>query len=88
MSNEFIEDAIYPLTIIADRYSGTYSGGDYTAWNLEPWCIPDGVEYDGGDALDFWEENKIVYGKGRTVSEAVADLYCKMKGAENEQRED
>lgn len=77
---EFVGDEIYPLTIIADRYCGTYSGGLYTAWNLPPEAIPDGVEYDGDDALDFWEEdNTIPYGKGRTANEAVADLYIKLK---------
>lgn len=25
----------YPLTIIADRYNGTYSGGRFTAWNMD-----------------------------------------------------
>jgi hypothetical protein len=83
----FVEDEIYPLTIIADRYSGTYSGGLYTAWNLAYDVIPDGVEFDGDDALDFWESNSIPYGKGRTVSEALIDLYLKLKGAGNEQRE-
>lgn len=76
---EVMEDEIYPLTIVADRYAGAYSGGDYIAWNLEPWLVPEGTEYDGADGLDFWEENKIVCGKGRTVSEALVDLYCKLK---------
>ena len=26
---------IYPLTIINDRYAGTYSGGIFTAWNMD-----------------------------------------------------
>ena len=30
MNNE-----MYPLTIIKDRYNGTYSGGMYLAFNLE-----------------------------------------------------
>lgn len=81
--NPFIEDTIYPLTIIADRYNGTYSGGSFLAWNLDADVIPEGAQgYDGFDALDFWEDNKIPCGKGRTVSEAVLDLYVKMKGGE------
>lgn len=81
--NPFIEDTIYPLTIIADRYSGTYSGGRILAWNLEADAIPEGAQgYDGDDALDFWENDKTPCGKGRTVSEAVLDLYVKMKGGE------
>ena len=84
MSKKFMEDEIYPLTIIADRYSGTYSGGVYLAWNLVPDAIPEGVEYDGDDGMDFWENNEIVCGKGNTVSEALADLYVKLKGGTEE----
>ncbi len=85
----FIEDTIYPLTIIADRYTGTYSGGSFLAWNLDPDCIPEGAQgYDGADALDFWEKNTIPCGKGRTVSEALADLYIQLnRRAGNEQRD-
>ena len=79
MSMEFIEDEIYPLTITADRYSGTYSGGDYIAWNFDAIDIPEDVNAGDEFCWDFWEKNKIVCGKGRTVSEAIADLYVKMK---------
>lgn len=67
---------IYPLTIIADRYSGTYSGGAYTAWNLDCWDIPDGP--DGGDTecMMFWDnaDKYYIIGRGGTPDEAVADL--------------
>lgn len=76
----FIEDEIYPLTITADRYSGTYSGGAYTAWNLDANEIPEDIYFDDYGWLDFWRENSIVCGKGRTVSEALADLYIKLHG--------
>ena len=81
----FIEDEIYPLTITADRYSGTYSGGAYIAWNLDANEIPEDIYYDDCGSCDFWLENSIVCGKGRTVSEAVVDLYIKLnKGRAND----
>lgn len=84
MSKEFMEDEIYPLTIVADRYNGAYSGGKYTAWNLLAEDIPEGTEADDVDCYDFWLTNEIVCGKGRTVSEALADLYIKLKGGGQE----
>lgn len=79
MSKEFMEDEIYPLTITADRYSGTYSGGNFIAWNLDADEVPDGIYFDDCGCHEFWLENEIVCGKGRTVSEALADLYIKIK---------
>lgn len=80
MSKDFMEDEIYPLTIVADRYNGAYSGGKFTAWNLLAEDIPEGIEGDDCDCHSFWLENEIVCGKGRTVSEALSDLYVKLKG--------
>ena len=37
-------------------------------------------EGDDCDCDSFWVENEVVCGKGRTVSEALADLYIKLKG--------
>lgn len=31
---------VYPLTICNDRYIGTYSGGEWTAWNCDPDDVP------------------------------------------------
>lgn len=80
MSKDFMEDEIYPLTIIADRYNGAYSGGSYTAWNLYPHDVPGCVYGDDCECHRFWLKNEIVCGKGNTVSEALADLYIKLKG--------
>lgn len=84
MSKDFMEDEIYPLTIVKDRYSGAYSGGEHTAWNLDFYEIPIDIALDDVCCMEFWEneENKQKYivGKGRTVSEALADLYVKLKG--------
>ena len=83
--NEFIEDSIYPLTIVSDRYSGAYSGGNYTAWNLLAEDVPEGIEADDVDCHSFWLDNEIVCGKGRTVSEALADLYTKLNSQEEQE---
>ena len=83
----FMEDEIYPLTIVRDRYIGTYSGGEYTAWNLNFYEIPMDIALSDVYCMKFWdnEENrkKYIVGKGRTASEALADLYIKLKGGAN-----
>ena len=65
---------IYPLTIVKDRYSGCYSGGEYTAWNLEPEEIPTEIFYDDVSCYGFWLSNKILVGKGDTPQEAIMNL--------------
>lgn len=82
---DFMEDAIYPLTIVADRYSGTYSGGEYIAWNKHWWDVPEDTFGGDIDCMLFWKKNKIVCGKGRTVSEALSNLYFKLRAKEGEQ---
>lgn len=70
----------YPLTIVEDRYGGCYSGGAYTAWNLEPWEVPvDIADGDLGCGV-FWANNKLTYGKGGTPDEAERDLLNKICG--------
>ena len=77
----FVEDEIYPLTIISDRYTGTYSGGEYLAFNLDFDEIPQGVLGDDVTAMEFWDyySKDYIVGKGRTVSQALLDLYIKLK---------
>ena len=84
MSKEFMEDEIYPLTITADRYTGAYSGGKFIAWNLDADEVPEAIYYDDCGCHEFWLTNEIVCGKGRTVSEALADLYMKLKRSDTE----
>ena len=72
--NEMRFDDIYPLTILRDRYSGSYSGGEYTAWNLYPEDIPDGPFSGDGDCFDFWLENTIPVGVGETPNDAIRSL--------------
>lgn len=81
---------IYPLTIIVDRYNGTYSGGAFTAWNLHPEIIPDDIYSVDGTCNAFWRElnhdeksynyrkyhNKC--GVGNTIQEAIDNLQSKL----------
>lgn len=75
--------SVYPVTIVEDRYNGTYSGGRYTAWNLFPWEIPDGAFEDDTSCMFFWEDNEkhneFTVGLGDTPDEAERDLIRKME---------
>jgi len=69
----------YPITIIADRYSGIYSGGLFMCWPLDYYEIP--VEPDASDVpcANFWETyDKNLVGFGDTPDEALQDLRCKL----------
>ena len=74
------DSAPYPMTIVQDRYGGRYSGGAYTAWLLEPCEVPG--EIGCGDLIcsAFWDENKLICGKGDTPDEAERDLLIKIRG--------
>ena len=73
-------DTVYPLTIKADRYSGVYSGGKYTAWPCNEAAIPDEVFADDVSCAHEWgvikSERRLV-GIGCTPSVALVDLYLK-----------
>ena len=79
--NDSIYDIIYPLTITADRYGGAYSGGNFTAWNLEPCEVPKEPFKSDVVCNTFWHSNKnIICGKGDTPEEAAANLYVLLGG--------
>ena len=77
---------LWPVTIIMDRYSGTYSGGQYTAWNCYPEDIPNDVFSNDMACAEFWgindETNKYIVGKGRTPDDAQNDLFNKIDAQE------
>ena len=75
---------LYPLTIVMDRYSGVYSGGIFTAWNLDPDEVPEEICWDDGSVMTFFDnvregKSPFVYGIGKTPDEAAMDLYIKIK---------
>ena len=69
----------YPVTIIYDRYGGTYSGGKWLAFNKYEDDIP--IEISGGDteAFYFWKSYKGIVGKGASPNEAYENLKNKIK---------
>lgn len=79
------ETGIYPLVVVCDRYTGVYSGGEYTAWNHYLDEIPQEIESGDVECREFWlgeTADRYKVGKGATVAEAVADLARKMEVAE------
>lgn len=69
----------YPITIIADRYNGTYSGGKWTAWNQDFYDIPKEIDGDDVTCFEFWNDNMEVVGLGNTPEEACLDLITKIR---------
>ena len=73
-------DTIYPLTIKADRYSGVYSGGEYTAWPCDEADIPDEIDMDDVRCAHEWgviKSERQHVGIGCTPSVALVDLFLK-----------
>lgn len=73
---------IYPVTIIKDRYSGTYSNAQWLALQADSSQVPDEIGSDDGDEMNFWRAHKdseLPIGKGKTPDEALADLIIKSK---------
>lgn len=64
----------YPLTIIADRYSGTYSGGEFTAWAEYPQNIPKEAMASDITCGLFWVNTDFIVGRGSNPNAAVEDL--------------
>lgn len=79
-----VYENLYPLTIVMDRYTGVYSGGIFTAWNLNPDEVPEEICEDDNSASKFFDDIRyrrrdFVYGIGETPDEAAMDLYMKIE---------
>lgn len=78
------EISSYPITIIKDRYNGTYSGGLWLAFNMTVEDLYEKSEgaFDDEDVvcMNFWhnEAQKFIIGKGKTPDEAIVNL-CKQR---------
>lgn len=60
------QEDIYPLTVIRDRYNGTYSGASYLAFNLDSNSVPSEVHESDTPCSYFWDlidEGNFVEGK-------------------------
>ena len=74
----------YPITIIRDRYEGTYSGALWLVFPVDYNEIPEGVDGDDVECAEFWESYKEPVGKGTYPNDALADLLEKMNESEDE----
>ena len=77
------EKDIYPLTIVADRYAGAYSGGLCLAFNLYPHEVPSAIFGGGTEAMEFWkdggEHEKYIIGKAHRPDTAGYRLREKLQ---------
>lgn len=68
---------LYPCVIISDRYCGAYSGGRWTAWHRNYDDIPEEIDSDDSDCMNFWGGNDEIVGLGDTPEESYNDLIIK-----------
>lgn len=84
---KFWLEYMYPCTIIKDRYTGAYSGGEWTCWPIDRWNVPDEIEEDDITCGDFWREfDTSQIGIGASPQQAINDLRIKL-GAKVENKE-
>ena len=69
-----MENELYPVTIVTDRYGGTYSKGRWLAFNLPPNELPPEIDADDVTCYKFWKNTDILVGRGSTPDEALKDL--------------
>jgi hypothetical protein len=68
-------DRLWPVTITPDRYGGTYSGGVWLAFPLNPSAVPDGPFGSDVFANDWWSDiGDPPIGRGATPDGAYDDL--------------
>ena len=70
---------VYPITIVYDRYGGSYSGAEWVAYECDPEEVPE--EVNGNDTVcsRFWETTTIVVGLGNTPTAAWINLHLKVR---------
>ena len=68
---ELAQEDIYPLTVIRDRYNGTYSGASYLAFNLDSNSVPSEVHGSDMPCSYFWN----LIDEGNFVESEVARDY-------------
>lgn len=69
----------YPVTITQARYGGTYEGGAWLAFYVDPEMFAKRIDCDeafGSDieCMDWWRENGREVGKGSTPDNALLNL--------------
>lgn len=67
--------SLWPVTILMDRYQGTYSGGEWLAFNCTPDQVPEDAQGQDVPCAEFFgmPDSRRV-GRGRSPSLAFEDL--------------
>ena len=76
------DGAPWPLTILVDRYGGTYSGGLYVAFPYEYSDIDMDVSGSDIQCHEFWRSYKEqggLYGIGASAQDAYDDLVSRIE---------
>ena len=68
----------YPVTIVSDRYHGTYSDAEWLAFPLDRDEVPEEVGDGDMEEMYFWDHYDEPVGKGATPDAAFNDLIQKM----------
>lgn len=77
---ESMRAPLYPVTITAARYQGSYEGGTWTAFNCYPHQIPADADGDDIACVTFWTSSAADRcGRGNSPAEALADLVERVK---------
>lgn len=74
--------SIHPVTIVKDRYNGSYSGGMYLAFNLDHYDLPDEIDDGDVDCMNFWvlvKHTNDIVGIGATPNDAFNNLLKKLE---------
>ena len=69
----------YEITIIKDRYNGSYSHGKWTAWPMSVYDIPWAQDAGDSDCANFWGQYSDPVGKGDTPDGALNNLEEQLK---------
>lgn len=72
------DNYVYPCTILADRYTGAYSGGEWTAWPMDADEIPVAVASGNTECDAFWRNYDGLVGTGSDPIKAMMDLRDKV----------
>ena len=70
----------WPVTIIEDRYGGTYSGAKWLAFNKYPEEVGSSEAMgDDCSCAEFFADTDWLIGKGDTPQSAYEDLFAKWR---------
>lgn len=71
-------DDLYPVTIIATRYGGTYERGLWAAFPISAERVPQDAVADDVTCAAWWADFGTTVGVGVTPDAALADLRAKI----------